>query len=441
MIASTTARTASTSPTAAIAELVTATMDGEVVVREATRHVLDTVGCIIAGRDSNVALAAASLQPDAGCASVAYRLGVAAHSLEFDDGHLAGSVHPGVVVIPAALAVAGPSTGGRAFLDAVAAGYEAMIAIATAAHPAVRHAGYHPTGVVGVFGATIAAAHILRLSPAQAAQALGIAASGAAGLFAFTAGGADVKALHAGHAAREGVLSACFAAQGISGPPDILTAHDGFAQVFCRTDDFFPDASRSLRSIAGTYIKPYPCCRHLQPALGALLGILEDYGLRHEDIETVAIDTYSIAAAHAATGWQAANEAQLSFRYVLATALLRSRFTLDDVTPERLTDRRIVDLARRITIVASPDMDARYPAIRPARATVRTRHVTYTRTVEEAYGAATMPMSDADLEQKFTSLVARPLGDAGAGELARTVWSLGEASSIERLHRVVAGHG
>src|SRR4029077_5284266 len=132
--------------------------------------------------------------------------GTAAHGIELDDGFRQGSVHPGFTVVPAVLAL-GYDTGvsGPALIRAVVAGYEIPIAIARACHPDLRQRGFHPTGACAVFGAAVAAGKLRGLTPAQLANAMGIAASSSAGLFAFVNGGADIKRLHAGHASREGL--------------------------------------------------------------------------------------------------------------------------------------------------------------------------------------------------------------------------------------------
>ncbi len=57
----------------------------------------------------------------------------------------------------------------------------------------------------------MAAGKLRGLGVPQLADALGLAASSAAGLFAFVNGGADIKRLHAGHAAREGLQAALLA--------------------------------------------------------------------------------------------------------------------------------------------------------------------------------------------------------------------------------------
>src|SRR6266571_5713211 len=214
----------------------------------ARRHLLDTVGVMIAGAGGEVATRAeavlAAVRPAgripvpgrarrADLIDAAFLGGTAAHGIELDDGFRQGSVHPGCVVVPAVLALGyDRHANGRALMEAIVAGYEAVIAIGRACHPDLRQRGFHPTAAVGVFGSVAAAGKMRGLSADALANALGLAASSAAGLFAFVNGGGDIKRLHAGHAAREGLQAALLAEQGVEGPPDVIEARDGFMQAF-----------------------------------------------------------------------------------------------------------------------------------------------------------------------------------------------------------------
>src|SRR2546430_13836514 len=115
-----------------------------------------------------------------------------AHAIEMDDVTTESSLHPGVAVIPAALAVAeesGASPG--AFLEAVVAGYEVTMRVGNALNPASAYArGFHPTGVAGVFGATMAAGRLLGLDVERLTHALGIAGTLASGSLEYLADGA-----------------------------------------------------------------------------------------------------------------------------------------------------------------------------------------------------------------------------------------------------------
>ena len=130
----------------------------------------------------------------------AFLNGALAHSLDFDDTHAAGSLHPGAPVIPAALA-AGEMVGasGATVLAAIIAGYEATCRIALAL-PAGAHydRGFHPTATCGAFGAAAAAGRVFGLDADGIAGALGTVLSQTAGSLEFLVSGAWTKRFQVG---------------------------------------------------------------------------------------------------------------------------------------------------------------------------------------------------------------------------------------------------
>jgi 2-methylcitrate dehydratase PrpD len=307
--------------TAALVEFIEAlsgaSLDTE-VRHYARRHLLDTVGVMISGATGDVAtraeaalaaVRASGRIPVPGRArradllDAAFLGGTAAHGIELDDGYRQGSVHPGCAVVPALLAAGyDKGTSGSDVIEATVAGYEAAIAIARACHPDLRRRGFHPTGACAVFGAAAAVAKLRGLAPSQVADAIGIAASSAAGLFAFVNGGADIKRLHAGHASREGLQAALLAEQGVQGPPGVIETRDGFMQAFAFGD------TRDARpitlppavpfGITDCYVKPYACCRHIQPAVEALIGLCRDENIAPAEVTRIDVDTYRFYSLH-----------------------------------------------------------------------------------------------------------------------------------------------
>ncbi len=364
--------------------------------------------------------------------------GTAAHGIELDDGFRQGSVHPGCVVVPTVLALGCDlRVAGAALIEALVAGYEAEIAIGRACHPDLRQRGFHPAAACGVFGAATAAGKLRRLSPAQLANALGIAASSAAGLFAFVNGGADIKRLHAGHAAREGLQAALLAEEGIEGPPDVIEARDGFLQAFAfgRTDKAravaLPPAAPF--GITDCYIKPYPCCRHIQPAIEALIGLLDDEKIAPEEVQRIDVATYRIAAEHAETGWDDFASAQLSFPYLMGLALKFRAVKLEHFSAAMRGDPSFATIARKLGVTAPPEIDRLYPQLRPARVTVTTARGTFIRQADEALGSRIVPLDDAGLKTKFHDLVGPVLGAARAKDLTQQLWSIETAGDVAPL--------
>lgn len=427
-------------------------LDSE-VRREAVRHLLDTLGVMIAGGAGDVAGKAdamLALQRGGGDVPVpgrrrrvdrldaAWLGGTGAHGIELDDGYREGSVHPGVAVVPALLSAAyGRKVSGERLLAAMVAGYETVTAIARASHPMARRRGFHPTGIVGSLGAAVAVARLLDLPRPQMANALGLSASASAGLFAFLGGGGDVKRLHAGHAAREGLTAALLAQGGVEGPPDVLECGDGFFQAFTG-ESAHAAANFRLPPAApfGTvdcYIKPYACCRHLQPAVEAMIGLCRDHELTEQDVQRIEVETYAIAASHAQTGWDDFASAQLSFPFIMALGLRFGRIDLKHFEDGIRADPAIAALCRRVEVRVADDLDRLYPARRPARVTLATSQGPLVREAHEAIGSRDLPLDDAGLAAKFTELTAPVLGTGAAERLLETLWRAEHLTDVSAL--------
>ena len=365
--------------------------------------------------------------------------GTAAHGIELDDGYTKGSVHPGCAVVPAVLARRlrrqserrGADRGdGRRLRDRHRDRRAPAI-------PTLRQRGFHPTGAVGVFGAAMAAGKLRGLTAAAVRQRLGIAASSAAGLFAFVNGGADIKRLHAGHASREGLQAALLAEQGVEGPPGVIEARDGFMQAFAfgRSDKaraiVLPPAVPF--GITDCYIKPNPCCRHIQPAMEALIGLLNDEKIASEEVEHVDVETYRIAAEHAAyrLGRLRQRAAELPLSDGAGAAIPRHQVRAFRRAMRR--DPAFAALARKLRVSAPPEIDRLYPQLRPARVTVTTARGTFTRQADEALGSRLVPLDDAGLQAKFLELVAPVHGGKRADDLAERLWAIGDLRDVSKL--------
>ncbi|MGH7635664.1 MAG: MmgE/PrpD family protein, partial [Gemmatimonadaceae bacterium] len=187
--------------------------------------------------------------------------GTAVHAFELDDYHQA-KLHPGAVVIPAAVAMAEKlGSSGEQLVTAIAAGYEVMIRTSLALNPsAARLRGWHLTGVCGPFGAATACASLMGLDEEQTAWALGLAGTQGSGLWAFNADGTMSKRFHAGRAAQSGVMAAELAALGFTGPTQIYEFHDGgVLKAFSDASDPAPltrDLGKTFH-LDATSIKPY----------------------------------------------------------------------------------------------------------------------------------------------------------------------------------------
>src|SRR3984893_16515010 len=192
--------------------------------------------------------------------------GAFAHALELDDDHRIAVLHPGAVVVPAALAAAeAEGCSGLTFLRALYVGYEVMCRLGEVFRGSQFHHGVHPTALCGVLGASAAASVAMDLDRDAFVRALGIAGTQAAGLTEWRSDGSWIKRLHPGRSAQAGVLAGMLGAQGFPRASTIFEGASGFLTAFSHGKPI--DAAALTRGLGetfpalGTAIKPYPCCR------------------------------------------------------------------------------------------------------------------------------------------------------------------------------------
>ena len=416
-------------------------------------HTLDTIGVCLAGSRQDVSRMAASVLDElmapgevpvpgrsrrTDALSAAFLAGTAGHGLELDDGFRPGGIHPGCVVIPAVLAM-GHVTGadGKRFLAAIAAGYEVAARIAALVHPRPRWRGFHNTSAIGVFAAAAATAALKGLDETVVENAFCIAASSSSGIRSYARGG-DVKRIHPGLAARDGILAALLAAKGYPAATDVLEAKEGFFHAFAGEGDFggadivkAGGQDNSRFAVADCYIKPHACCRHLHPAIDALIDILKSEDLSPEEVTSIDVETYKVAATHGTIGWNAMTTAQMSFPFALAAALQYGAVHLHHFDDDGRRDERVLRHCDKVHVRADDALDARYPKQRPVRLEVSTASGRrYSRTVDEPLGAASKPLPDAQLREKFHALADPVIGAERAAGVARDVWALERMTSI-----------
>src|SRR5262245_5095232 len=145
--------------------------------------------------------------------------GILIHGLDFDDTHSRGIIHATASSFPCALALADRAgADGKALLAAYVAAMEVATRLGAVAKGGFHQVGFHPTGLVGAFGCTLAAARLLGLDAERATMAQGIVLSMASGSMEFLQDGAWTKRLHPGWAGVAGITAATLAKHGYVGP-------------------------------------------------------------------------------------------------------------------------------------------------------------------------------------------------------------------------------
>src|SRR5207302_459685 len=203
--------------------------------------------------------------------------------------HNGAVFHPGTVVFPAVLALAqAEKKSGKEFLLAAIAGYETGIRVGEFLGRS-HYTVFHTTGTAGTLASAAATAKLLGFDADRTQQALGSAGTQAAGLWEFLRDGADSKQLHTAKAAADGLLATCLAREGMTGARRILEGAQGMAAGMSRdADPAKLTAGLGRRwAILETSYKWHASCRHTHPAADALLQLIRQEGLSHEQIAEV----------------------------------------------------------------------------------------------------------------------------------------------------------
>ncbi|MEP6939447.1 MAG: MmgE/PrpD family protein [Rudaea sp.] len=384
--------------------------------------VIDTVGVALAGTRTRVAC----LARDYACATTAggnatvvgseYRLAapgaafanaVAAHALDFDDNCDAGIVHGSAIVVPAALAVA-EATGasGSDFVTAIIAGLEAEYAVGAAATRSLYDRGWWTTALLGPIGACVAASRLLALDPQATVAALGIAICGAGGIKPVF--GTDGKPLLAGRAAEAGVVAACLAARGASGPRDALDADRGLAHMM--NGGQFDASAFNLGShwrllSPGIDVKRIPLCLSSHAAVDATRELAGAHALAPSRIRRIVCDVPPIVVANLKHRHpQSAQQAQFSMHFAVAATLLFGDVGLAQLDPAVLVDARLQSLMARVEMVTGPRWDVAARSAAPEGAVVRIEFddgSAIETCCARARGSAARPLGSAEIDAKF----------------------------------------
>lgn len=352
----------------------------------------------------------------------AFANGIAAHGLEMDDVENASSLHPGVVVMPAALALAEqPGSAPADFYAAVVAGYEVTLRVGAALNPASAYErGFHPTAVCGALGAAAASARLLGLTPAQTNSALGIAGSMAAGSMAYLHDGAWTKRLHPGWACHAGITAARLAASGFVGPTDILEGRYGFLHAYSSDSDVAQLERKAGDELAimRVSLKPYACCRYMHGPIDCLFDIMRRHQLDPQHIARIACGILSggrgLIADPIEQKRQASSivDAQFSMPYGAAIAVLSGKAGLSVFTDEWIQHPAVRELMQKVDCYTSPELDDHYPAKWRASASITMDDgIQYSANVRYALGDPHNPLSWQQLEARFHELVAPVIAD------------------------------
>jgi 2-methylcitrate dehydratase PrpD len=377
--------------------------------------------------------------------SVALVNGTMVHFLEMDDVHKQSLMHPAAAIVPSAIAACEQiDTDGKDFIVSIVVGYEVAVRIGMAVGPiSHRKRGWHATGSCGVFGAAVAAGKILNLNTEEMSWALGLAGIQPTGTWAFAEKGSMNKPFHAGRAAQGGIIAAFLAREGFVGPSNILEASDG--GFFKAVSDKF-DSSKITQQLGKKYDafdsspKIFPCCTYQHAPLYATLKILETNDITPEEIEKISVKTSEMARKTIATIREpkSAMEAQFSLPYGIAVAIFDKEVTLNQFSSERISDRQIIDLAKKVDVTADAVINRQFPEKFPSEVQIRLKNGRkYTQYVAGPPGEPENPVGDEVIENKFRKLSSSIVSSERIGKIIAFFRNLESQGNMAKLIEMI----
>ena len=377
--------------------------------------------------------------------------GTAAHGYELDDTHDATMSHPGCCVIPAVLAIGAELGASQAHvLLAIAAGYEAMGRVgmmSNALH--MLEGGFHPTAVLGSFGAAAGAAVLYGLHAGEVradviVRAWGHALSQTSGPMQFSVepDGGNIKRMHAGYAARNGVMAAELAQLDIATPSHAIEGRYGLCRMFS-----FGDADPKALARKGDEplqihrisMKPYSCCRIFHSTIDAFAEVTDQFKLPADQIARIVVrGPQLIEDQHMMRRPQSVMAAQYSCPYMLGASLAYGPSFYTAYSAPYFNDPRILEIVDRVEFEYDQELETYYPARFPTGVTLTLRDgAVRSAVVMDSFGTPVRPLSREQIADKAKALLAEISSDIDLDRVRRLIWD--EASDGRMLAEVVAG--
>jgi len=382
--------------------------------------------------------------------------GTAAHALDFDDNFDPAKAHASAVLVPAILALAEQEgASGRQCLDAYVAGLQILGRIGQGVNPVHRNRGWHATATVGAIGAAAACARLLGLDARKAAFAVSLSTSMAAGFMAQF--GSMAKPVHAGLAAKSGILAAGLARAGIDAGLDTLDGATGMNRLMVGPD--YESLRDTLAHVehgqnlrfetgqvgepllllsSGLKLKRFPNCGSAHRAMDGLAELRQAHGFAADDVQAVHVRapvTHFNNLMY--TDPQDAPQARFSLEYGLACLLVTGNCTLADFTEEAAMRPELRALYPRIHRHPVDKAEGEFPT--QVEVILADGRVFLT-AVPWPAGSLAAPFTDAQLWAKFDGCTAPLLAPERALALRAALEALPELPGIAPLMAPLYGN-
>jgi 2-methylcitrate dehydratase PrpD len=364
--------------------------------------------------------------------------GTAGTFLELDEGNQFGRGHPGIHVVPAALAIAEEGRlSGRELVTALVLGYEIGTRIGIACK--IRMS-MHPHGTWGTVGAAVAVGKLMGYGEAAMKEMINVSSSlGLATSRRTMLEGGTVRNVYSGVSNTMGILAHQLVQSGFTGEADGLKTVYGSVVSDTFSPEVMTEDLGKRFEIARNYFKMHACCRYNHGTLDALEKILAQRPLKVDEVKAVDVETYSLAAQLCDQNPRNMLAAKFSIPFAVATLIVHGRTDVTCFNPEAVQNDAVQALAQRVKVTEDPKLTAMMPARRPSRVRVTLKNG------EKLEAEVTMnkgdfedPYGPADLEKKYYSLADPVWGHAKAEQIRSQLMGVEKVKDINQVTALIA---
>lgn len=408
------------------------------VVHETKRHLIDTFASALGAFDEPVSVMSRAVA--ARCRSddqarvwgsgivttpemAAFANGVMTRTLDLSDTYLGRSRgHPSDMVSGLVAVAEAVRADGQSLITAIVLAYDVYCSFCKSVD--INSGGWDQP-VYTALGCALGAAKLMGLDADKTGHALSLALTPNLALAQARRGSlSSWKGCAGANGSRNAVFAAMLAREGFTGPGEVFEGSGGFWDAVGRSDWPLPE----MPMIGETRTKLLPVCYHGQSAVFAALELRDR--VEPGQIEEIRVDGYDVAVfmmGNDASRWapETRETADHSLPYCVAVALLDGRLVRDSFADARLRDPAVAELMAKVKVAGDPALTALYPESAPGRVTIRMRSgETLVSEIRYPRGHEKSPMSDAEVEHKFSDLCAGTLGEQGCKRALEALWRL-----------------
>ena len=425
-------------------------------VYQAKRFLLDSLGCALGGYRQHDVKIALEVLDEVGGMGLATVVGTGRHMdpvsaslanglmircMDYNDIYWKQDPSHPSDIFPAAIACCEHmGNGGKELIVGLVLGHEFEMRFCEAAFPGIRERGWHHATLTA-FVSPIVAGRALQLSWEQIQHAIGISASRHCTLGAVTAGKLTMmKNTVDPMATQSGVLAALLAEKGYTGPEHVIDGKEGLTQVFGPQWklELLTDGLGESWRITQCGMKAFPTEALTHTPISAVLDLVKTNDLHPDQVEKIQIRSLARAADILSdpSKYDPRNKetADHSLPYVIAAALVERQVTPVQFTIEKIMDPRIREQLKKIEVVADPEIEKVFPALQRVIVNINTTDGrSFTKQLDYPKGDPRNPLTDQEIEEKFSALAEGVLSKSAQRRVQDAVWNLERVGSVSEL--------